>query len=123
MKSRTSLILLCCCLILGILSGCVDPHRALYGKWEAQATSDLKALGLGTLIFDFQQDGNLRITISAVTVDIQYEFVNADTIRFKGTGAIASILAGQEVTYKISGDTLELISNNQAQKFTRVNGQ
>lgn len=108
---------------IGLLAGCTDPHRDLYGKWQVKSTSDLKALGLDTLIFDFQKDGNLRVTIGSVNVNVPYEFANENTIRFSSDGNIAAVLAGQEVTYTISGETLDLISNGQTQKFTRVAGQ
>lgn len=121
---RIPIIFLLCGLVLSLfLEGCTDRHKALYGKWEAQATTDLKAAGLDELIFDFQPDGNLQISISSITVNIGYEFADGNTLRFKGDGNIAAILAGQEVTYKITGDTLELISNGQVQKFTRAAGQ
>lgn len=122
MKTIISTVLLCSLGLL-LLAGCGDAHKALYGKWEAQTTTDLKAAGLSELIFDFQPDGNLRISISTLTVNIGYEFADGNIIRFKGDGAIAAILAGQEVTYTITGDTLELISNGQVQNFIRVADQ
>jgi hypothetical protein len=122
-KKRFGILIFCCLVILLLLAGCGDSHKALYGKWEAESTTDLQAQGLGSLIFDFQPEGNLQISISSITVNIGYEFVNENTIRFKGDGSIAAILSGQEVTFKITGNTLELISNEQTLNFTRVAGQ
>ena len=123
MKKRFGIFILCCLVVLLLFASCGDSHKALYGQWEAESTTDLKAQGLGNLIFDFRPEGNLQISISSITVNIGYEFANGNTIRFKGDGSIAAILAGQEVTYKITGKALELISNGQTVKFTRVAGQ
>jgi len=105
------------------LLGCSDPHTVLYGQWQAAANTDLTAQGLGGVIFDFQRNGNLRITIASVSVDMGYEFANGNIIRFTGEGKIADLLAGQEVTYSIKGDVLELVSNGQTLVFNRLPAQ
>ncbi len=108
-------------LLLGavlLISACT-PRSRLIGRWKS--TNDLSQQGLGDLIFEFTKDGLLRISVSGVAVDLQYEFADDDTLRFIASEeAGGSLLAGQEVDWKVVGDTLTLISADQPMEFIRV---
>lgn len=111
-------------LLLGaslLISACTARSR-LFGRWKS--THDLSEQGLGDLIFEFTKEGLLRISVSGVAVDLQYEFADADTLRFVGSAeAGGSLLAGQEVDWKVVGDTLTLISADQPMEFIRMTAE
>ncbi len=113
--------LLVCFFALILVQACTNPRAAIYGSWKVQTSVDLLAEGLGDLVFEFRSDGLLRVTINQTTVDFRYEFVDDDTITFLDTGGeIQGILAGQELDFMITGDTLSLISNGETVNFTRL---
>jgi hypothetical protein len=122
MKRLNKAVFLFLFLIL-LTQACADPHAALFGKWQVVTSLDLQTEGLGGLVFDFQKDGILRVSVAGTTVDFSFAFVDDNTIRFvEGTGTIQNLLAGQELDFQVQGDTLSLISNGEAVHFTRVTG-
>ena len=104
--------------VLLMILACTSQHK-LYGRWKS--TDEISAQSLGDLIFEFTKDGMLRISIAGVAVDLKYEFADADTLRFIGTEEEGgSLLAGQEVDWKVTGDTLILTSDQTPMEFIRL---
>lgn len=106
------------------LASCASPRDQLYGKWLVNSSADLKAQGLGDLVFEFTKEGLMNISISGSSLkflySVKFEFVNDHSIRFVNDSNLPSSLAGQLADFKIVGDTLTLTNNGQVQTFTRI---
>jgi hypothetical protein len=107
-----------------LLASCASPRQQLYGKWLVDSSADLKAQGLGDLVFEFTKDGLMNISISGSTLkflySVKFEFVNDHSIRFVNDANLPSSLAGQLAEFTIVGDKLTLTNNGQAQTFTKI---
>ncbi|HTX79613.1 MAG TPA: hypothetical protein VMC62_08095 [Longilinea sp.] len=115
------------CLIFLVLASGVtacssNPRAALYGRWQM---SNPDGSGPGNLIFEFESDGSLHLTISLangqqVSQDLSYEFVDDSTIRFLPNSDSQAMVPKTDQTWRVEGDTLYLTSEDQTMELTRV---
>jgi hypothetical protein len=100
-----------------LLTGCGGGTKSLkdqiIGKWEGNDPD----LG-GAMTFEFMKDGKAKLGIGAMSIDVNYSWVDDDTFEFSidmGTGTPET----QQMDARIDGDKLFLTSEGETVEFTK----